>query len=450
MNKQTQAELIEVYNKPVEQQLLGAVIQDGRLFADLPDDLSKHDFSPRHAIVFECMRGVAASGKDIDVITVAEEIQKQRGENFLEYLVDLATNTHGRQVAAYGEALKSKTVDRSLSMLSGFLREIAFDPTLDMHEKLSQAASQLASIDRQESNAASDVNSVLKEAITLLDKKFHDLLPPGLKTGFIDLDAKLEGFQPGELVVLAARPSMGKSALAVNMVEHVVYSGGNALVFSLEMRNTALLNRMLSSVANINSKTIRSGKLREDEWPRLEVAARKIKDKHLNLIEKPSLHVNQVATIVRRFNRTQKLDLVVIDYLQLLSGDAQHGRVQEISQISRTLKAIAKENGVPVIAISQLSRKCEERNNKRPQLSDLRESGQIEQDADVILLLYRDEHYNEDTRNPGVAELNVAKNREGETGRVFLKTALEYSRFENLKANFQPEEEMSYGGFVYE
>jgi replicative DNA helicase len=259
--------------------------------------------------------------------------------------------------------------------------------------------------------------------------------PRGLPTGFIDFDAKTGGLRGGDLLIIAGRPSMGKSTLAINMAEHAALKEGiraSVAIFSLEMPAEQILTRMLSSVGSVNLSNIRSGKLSEDDWPRITGATKQLQDAKIFIDDTAALTPTELRARARRIKREHGLDLIVIDYLQLMSvPGTKENRATEISEISRGLKALAKEINCPVIALSQLNRGVEQRENKKPVMSDLRESGAIEQDADMILLIYRDEVYNKETPKKGVAEIDLAKHRNGETGDIRLTFRGANSRFEN-------------------
>jgi replicative DNA helicase len=259
--------------------------------------------------------------------------------------------------------------------------------------------------------------------------------PRGLPTGFIDFDAKTGGLRGGDLLIIAGRPSMGKSTLAINMAEHAALKEGvraSVAIFSLEMPAEQILTRMLSSVGSVHLGNIRSGKLSEDDWPRITGATKQLQDAKIFIDDTPALTPTELRARSRRIKREHGLDLIVVDYLQLMTvPGTKENRATEISEISRGLKALAKELNCPVIALSQLNRGVEQRENKKPVMSDLRESGAIEQDADMILLIYRDEVYNKETPKKGVADIDLAKHRNGETGEIRLTFRGQHARFEN-------------------
>jgi replicative DNA helicase len=287
--------------------------------------------------------------------------------------------------------------------------------------------------ERRKQNDAVPMSVVLKESIEGIDRRFHsDTHISGLCSGFVDLDEMTSGMHPGDLIVIAGRPSMGKTSLAMNIAEHVAIKEEKTVaVFSLEMPKVQLSDRLLSSVGKIQFSKIRSGKLDDDEWNRLTVATGKLNTDRIVIDDTSSIGVMEMRISLRRIQRKHGLGLVLIDYIQLMNGDGEN-RTQQISHISRGLKAIAKDFNVPVIALSQLSREVEKRPNRRPVMSDLRDGGSIEQDADVIAFIYRDEVYNKDTQHKGVAEILVRKQRNGPTEDVRLSFLGEYTRFENF------------------
>jgi len=261
----------------------------------------------------------------------------------------------------------------------------------------------------------------------------------GLKTGLIDFDQKTGGLQPGDLIIVAGRPSMGKTALAVNIAENVAIDHKTALMFSLEMSDEQLAIRSISSCGSLHLGTMRSGKLQDDDWPKLSAALGKIQDAKLFIDSNPMTTATQMHARARRVKRQHGLDLIVIDYLQLMAEGGDN-RNNELSTITRKLKLMAKDLNVPVICLSQLSRKVEERADKRPMLSDLRDSGAIEQDADIVVMMYREDYHNKESMNKGIAEAIIAKQRMGETGTVMLTFQGEYSRFVNFSGTYHKEE----------
>ena len=313
---------------------------------------------------------------------------------------------------------------------------------LDANDLLQLAEKRLTSIidDRPKEGGLEIVDGLLKLTLERIDKLFHtDSDITGITTGITDLDKYTSGWQSGELVVLAARPSMGKTALALNFVEAALFSQSKpVLMFSMEMSSESIIMRMLSSIGRIDQNKIRNGNLTEEDWPKLTTAVQKLKGASLYIDDTPALTPQDIRARLRRILREQNAPgLIVVDYLQLMQTvDTKEGRTQEISEISRSLKAIAKEFGCPLIALSQLNRGVEQRPDKRPRNADLRESGAIEQDADIVLFIYRDEYYNEDSPDKGIAELILGKQRNGETGTCRAAFMGKYTRFDNLAPDY--------------
>lgn len=440
------------HSEGAEQALLGALLQDSTLIQDLPPGMDEEAlYAARHRRIFRAIKYVVESGHRADPISVGERLSTvDNSDPEFDYLTDLVMNTSGSNVLAWSQIILNKKLDRDMINAGMLIQQMGYRGEESPEDKLAESARLISSLDTGDTVEASDCNSLLRSAIDLLDQKFRGTAPRGLMTGFPDIDFKTEGWMGGELWILAARPSMGKTALAMNIASNVVLDGGNVLVFSLEMPKMSLMNRLLSALGGINSRLIRSGKLKESDWPSLEVAARKLKDKNLTIIDKAGMNIKHACAVARKFNRHKKLNLIVVDYLQLFDGGKAENRTNEIAVISRSLKNLAKDTDSPVLALSQLNRRVDSASNKRPGNSDLRESGQIEQDADGIMFIYRDEVYNEQTTEKGIAEIILSKNREGEIGTVRLASQLEYSRFVNLSPSYKPPPEEKSRGFDYE
>lgn len=431
-----------------EQSVLGGLLLDATGFDAVAEVLSDGDFyKAGHRKVFRMMSRLIERDQPIDVITVAEglsgheELDEVGG---LGYLTELAANVSGSEnVVAYARIVRERATLRQLIAAATEISRASYNPAgLGSDDLLQLAEKRVLEIaeDRPKEGGFESVTTLLKETVEKIDRLFRaDSNITGLPTGLTDLDEKTSGWQPGELIILAARPSMGKTALALNFVEAAIQSTAQpALVFSMEMPANSLVMRMLSSLGRIDQGHIRNGKLTQEDWPKLEVAARKLKDKLLFIDDTPGLTPNEIRARVRRVVREHgNPSVIMVDYLQLMHvAGASEGRTQEISEISRSLKALAKEYDCPVIALSQLNRGVEQRPNKRPMNSDLRESGAIEQDADVILFIYRDEYYNEESADKGIAELIIGKQRNGEIGTCRAAFMGKYTRFENLAPEY--------------
>jgi len=431
-----------------EQAVIGGLMQDASNFDAVAEQLGENDFfRSSHRKIFACMSALIENDHPLDVITVSESLS-QRDEleaaGGLSYLTDLATNVpSSANVVAYATIVRERATLRQLISAASEISRVSYNPAgLNSDELLSIAERRVLEIseERPKEGGFEDVNALLKKTVEKIDTLFRsDSDITGLPTGIGDLDQKTSGWQNGELIILAARPSMGKTALALNFVESAVLNQEKpVLVFSLEMPADSLIMRLLSSTGKIDQGRIRNGKLTEEDWPKLEVAARKLKDRKLFIDDTAGLSPAEVRARTRRIAREHgEPALIMIDYLQLMqiAGNTD-GRTQEISEISRSLKALAKEYDCPVIALSQLNRGVEQRPNKRPMNSDLRESGAIEQDADVILFIYRDEYYNEESPDKGMAELIIGKQRNGEIGTCRAAFVGKYTRFDDLAPEY--------------
>lgn len=431
-----------------EQSVIGGLMLDSSQFDAVAEVLGQQDFyKATHRQIFAVMVALLEHEQPIDVITVAEELNRRAelpGVGGLGYLTELAGNVAGSaNLVAYARIVRERATLRQLIAAATEIAKASYNPgALGADDLLQLAEKKVLEIaeERPKEGGFSDVNALLKLAVERIDALFRsesDLT--GLATGLNELNQKTSGWQPGELIVLAARPSMGKTALALNFVEAAIMTQPKpVLVFSLEMPADALVMRMLSSIGRIDQGNIRNGKLTEEDWPKLEAAARKLKDKLLFIDDTAGLTPNDLRARIRKIVREHgNPAMIMVDYLQLMHvAGSSEGRTQEISEISRSMKALAKEYECPVICLSQLNRGVESRPNKRPMNSDLRESGAIEQDADVILFIYRDDYYNEESPDKGVAELIIGKQRNGEIGTCRAAFVGKYTRFENLAPEY--------------
>lgn len=428
--------------------MLGGLMLEASGFDAVAEVVGRGDFyKAAHRQIFGVMTQLLESDQPIDVITVAEALNRL-GElhavGGLAYLTELASSVAGSaNLAAYARIVRERSTLRQLIAAATEITKASYNPgALGADDLLQLAEKKVLEIaeERPKEGGFIGVNSLLKAAVEKIDALFRsDSDITGVSTGLTELNAKTSGWQPGELIVLAARPSMGKTALALNFVEAALMTQSRpVLVFSLEMPADALVMRMLSSIGRIDQGNIRTGRLTEEDWPKLEAAARKLKDKLLFIDDTAGLTPNEVRSRTRKVAREHgNPGLIMIDYLQLMHvAGSTEGRTQEVSEISRSMKALAKEYECPVICLSQLNRGVESRPNKRPMNSDLRESGAIEQDADVILFIYRDEYYNEESPDKGVAELILGKQRNGEIGTCRAAFVGKFTRFENLAAEY--------------
>lgn len=426
-----------------EQAVLGGVLIDNSVWEKVLERVFEDDFYRKdHRIIYHAIAALDNAGEPFDVVTVAEWLdnhQQLEDASGLSYLAALAENTAGASnITAYADIVRKRSVLRQLIRATNDISEVVFNPQgRNSGDILDFAEQTVFEIAEQESKGRRNYNPIkdlLVRALDRVDELFHRDNPiTGIATGFDDLDDRTAGLQSADLIIIAGRPSMGKTALAINIAEHAAIKDKKSVaVFSMEMPGDSLAMRMMSSLGRIDQHKVRTGKLHDDDWPRLTSAVEILKDAKLFIDDTPALTPAELRARCRRIAREQSLDLVVVDYLQLMSvPGTTENRATEISEISRSLKAMAKELNVPVIALSQLNRSVEQRPNKRPVMSDLRESGAIEQDADVIIFIYRDEVYDEDSVDKGKAEIIIAKQRNGPIGTIKLAFLGKYTRFEN-------------------
>jgi replicative DNA helicase len=433
-----------------EQSVLGGLLLDNEALDRITDLISETDFyRSEHKLIFQQMSRLLERGKPADVITVSEAIE-QAGltdeTGGLVYLGELAANTpSAANIRRYAEIVRERAVLRHLVVAGDEIATDALNPLGRDAKELLDTAEQkvfaIAEMGARSQQGFVHINPLLTQVVERI-QELHDRENPseitGVPTGFTDLDRMTSGLQPGDLIIVAGRPSMGKTAFALNIAEYVAVDVGLPVaVFSMEMGGTQLAMRMLASIGRLDSHRVRTGRLTDDEWSRLTFALGKLHEAPMHIDETGGMNPTDLRGRARRLKRqVGKLGLIVIDYIQLMGSTRQNeNRATEVSEISRSLKALARELEVPIIALSQLSRKVEERTDKRPMMSDLRESGAIEQDADVILMMYREEYYKPDTPDKGMAEVIIGKQRNGPTGTVNLTFLGEYTRFENLARN---------------
>ncbi len=426
-----------------EQSLLGGLMLDENTWNDVADRVIENDFyRAEHRLIFQAMHSLAATNTPIDVVTVAEwldnhnELDKAGG---LAYIASLAENTPtAANATAYADIVRERSVLRQLIQTGTSIAGSAFNPEgRTSKELLDEAEQQVFAIAEQQSRGRGfrPIKDLLTSALERIDELYRSNEPiTGVSTGFTDFDAMTSGLQDSDLIIIAGRPSMGKTTFAMNIAESAAIRDKLPVaVFSMEMPGEQLAMRLLSSLGRIDQHKIRTGKLTDEDWPRLTSAVQIMQEAKFYIDDTPALSPNEIRARCRRISRhEEKLGLIVIDYLQLMQvPGSNENRTTEISEISRSLKALAKELNVPVVALSQLNRSLEQRPNKRPVMSDLRESGAIEQDADVIVFIYRDEVYNEDSPDKGTAEIIIGKQRNGPIGTVRLSFLGEYTKFEN-------------------
>jgi replicative DNA helicase len=431
-----------------ESSVLGGLLIDNASWDRVGDLLSEtHFYRHEHKLIFTAISGLINGSKPADVITVYEQLQglgKAEEIGGLPYLNSLAQYVpSAANIRRYGEIVRERAILRKLVSASDEIATAAFNPQGKPVEKiLDEAEQKIFHIGEEGSRSKQGFHDMKSLVVQLMDRVQEMADNPnditGVPTGFYDFDRMTSGMQAGDLIILAARPSMGKTSLAVNIAEHVALNEGLPVaVFSMEMGASQLAVRIVGSIGRIDQTHLRTGKLTDDEWPRLTEAIEKLRNIQLHIDETPGLTVSELRANARRLARQcgGKLGLIVVDYLQLMSvsgGMSDENRATAVGEISRGLKMLAKELGCPLIALSQLSRAVEQRTDKRPMMSDLRESGAIEQDADVIMFIYRDDYYNKDSKEPGVSEVIISKQRNGPTGTVKLAFLKQLTKFENL------------------
>ncbi|QFU74655.1 replicative DNA helicase [Halioglobus maricola] len=440
---------MQPHSLEAEQSVIGGLLLSADGWDLVAEEVAASDFyKPAHRDIFREIAVLADAAEPIDVITVADKLEARgqlEGAGGLPYLAELAQNTpSASNIRAYAQVVRERASLRKLIEAAQEIADSGFNPDgRNSLELLDEAERMIMQISEQgpKSGGPQDVNPLLQKALGRIEELFNsggDIT--GLTSGFTDLDGMTSGMQPSDLVIVAGRPSMGKTSFAMNLVENALLATKKPiLVFSMEMPADQLVIRMLSSIGKINQTRIRNGKLEQEDWPKLTTAVNKLKDMPLFIDDTPALTPTEVRSRVRKVVRENngEIGMIMIDYLQLMQvAGSSEGRTAEISEISRSLKAIAKEFEVPMVALSQLNRSLEQRPNKRPVNSDLRESGAIEQDADVIMFIYRDEVYNEDSPDKGVAEIIIGKQRNGPIGTCRLAFIGEFTRFENLAHGF--------------
>jgi replicative DNA helicase len=441
-----QALKVPPHSVEAEQSLLGGLLIDNTAWDRLGGVLTDKDFyRPEHALIYKVIARLVGDNHPADVITVHDAIKTEQGGDLVsvDYLNSLAQNTpSAANIKGYGDIVRDRSILRRLIEVSDNIVNSAFVPEgRSVRTLLDEAESRILQIGEEGSRKADylEIEPLLRTVVARIDELYNrqggsDIT--GIATGFIDLDKQTSGLQKGDLVIVAGRPSMGKTAFALNIAENVALAEGlPVVVFSMEMSGEQLASRLLGSVGRVDQSRMRTGKLQDDEWPRVTDAIARLSNTQILIDETGSLSSLELRARARRIARNfgGTLGLVVIDYLQLMSGSGSENRATEISEISRSLKSLAKELQCPVVALSQLNRGLEQRPNKRPIMSDLRESGAIEQDADLIMFIYRDEVYHPDTTtDKGMAEIIIGKQRNGPIGTVRLSWQGPYTKFDNL------------------
>ena len=439
---------IPPHSQEAEQAVLGGLLLNNEAWDEVAERVGPKDFYRKeHRLIFQVVDQLVEEEKPCDLVTVSQALT-HRGElddvGGMTYLSDLARNTpSAANINAYADIVRERSILRQLIQVSHGIAEQSFNPkgtpSLEILDAAESAIFEIAE-QQKKGSGPQDIKTVLKKAVDRIDELYKNKNSlTGLTTGFEELDKMTSGLQPSDMVVVAGRPSMGKTTFAMNLCENVALKSHKpVLVFSMEMPADAIVMRMLSSLGRINQTSIRSGRLDQDDWPRITSAIQMLSEQKFFIDDTPALSPLELRTRARRVAREcgGQLGMIMIDYLQLMQVPGADSRVNEISEISRSLKGLAKELNCPVVALSQLNRSLEQRPNKRPVMSDLRESGAIEQDADVIMFLYRDEVYNQDTTEKGIGEVIIGKQRSGPIGTVRVAFRGEYLRFDDLAPEY--------------
>lgn len=427
-----------------EQSVLGGLMLDNQAWEVIADLVNEKDFYRHdHALIFRAIATLTNDDKPYDVVTISDWLE-QRNEldtiGGLAYLGILANDTPTAvNIKAYAEIVREYSVLRNLIQVGHDITNAAYNAdgrtSKELVDEAERLVFQIAEQGAGQRQGFEDIKSLLTKAVEKVEELYKSDEPlTGISTGFSKFDEMTSGMQNSDLIIVAGRPSMGKTTFAMNLAENAAVSGEKSVaVFSMEMPGEQLAMRMMSSLGRIDQHNLRTGKLADHDWPRLTSSVSMLSKARLFIDDTPALSPTELRARTRRLKREHGLDLIVIDYLQLMQiAGSSENRATEISEISRSLKALAKELSVPVIALSQLNRSVEQRPDKRPVMSDLRESGGIEQDADVILFIYRDEVYNPDSADKGTAEILIRKQRNGPIGKVRLAFLGQFTRFENL------------------
>ena len=427
-----------------EQSVIGSMLMDKEAIIAASEIVTARDFyQQQYGIMFETMVELFNEGKPVDLVTLQDRLKEKDVPpevSSLDFVRDIITTVPtSANVKSYANIVREKAVLRRLIKVNEEIANTCYAGKEPLEQIL--ASTEKSVFDLLQSRSSGEFVPIRQVALNVLEKieaasKTQGTVT-GIPTGFIDLDYKTSGMQPSDFVLIAARPSMGKTAFVLNLVDHVaVRKGLPCMIFSLEMSKEQLVNRMLAMESNVDSQKLRTGNLTDSDWDAIVEGIGVIGNSKLVIDDTPGISITELRSKCRKMKLEQGLSMIIIDYLQLMSGSggkSSESRQQEISEISRSLKALAREMNAPVVALSQLSRACETRTDHRPMLSDLRESGAIEQDADVVMFLYRDDYYNKDTDMPNIAEVIIAKQRNGPIGTVNLLWQPEFTKFVNLE-----------------
>lgn len=424
-----------------EQSVIGAMLMDKEAILVASETLHPDDFyGKQYGILFESMVELYNEGKAVDLVTLQNRLKEKDAPpeiSSMEYVRDLVTAVPtSANIKYYANIVADKALLRRLIRINEDIANACYAGKETTEFILEDTEKRIFDVvQRRNTGDFVPISEVVMNALERINLASQTKgVVTGLATGFIDLDYKMAGLQPSDLILIAARPSMGKTAFVLNIAQHVCFKlGVSAAVFSLEMSKEQLVNRLLSLESFVNSQSIRTGNMTDSDWDSLVEGAGIVGNSKLVIDDTPGISISELRSKCRKYKLEHGLQLIMIDYLQLMSGSGHiESRQQEISEISRSLKSLARELNVPIIALSQLSRAVEQRENHRPVLSDLRESGAIEQDADVVMFLYRDDYYNHDTEKKNVAEVIIAKQRNGPIGTIELSWIPDYTKFANL------------------
>lgn len=429
-----------------EQAIIGSMLTDKDAVISAVEVLKAEDFYREdNKIIYEAILNLYSRSEPIDIITVKSELEsmgKIDQVGGLEYLAELPEKVPTTANAMkYVKIVEEKSTLRQLIKTANEIIELGYSPTEDVEDIMEGAEKKIFDVMQQKNQKGYEpIKDVLVESFTKLEELYNRKQHiTGVPSGFMELDYKTAGFHGSDLILIAARPAMGKTAFALNIATNAaVRANVPVAVFSLEMSKEQLVNRVLCSEAMVDSNKVRTGKLEEDDWTKLAETIGPLSEAEIYIDDTPGISITEIRAKCRKLKLEKNIGMIVIDYLQLIQGTNKRNgsREQEISEISRSLKMLAKELNVPVIALSQLSRAVEQRPDHRPMLSDLRESGAIEQDADIVMFLYRDDYYNEDSEKKGIAEVIIAKHRGGSTGTVELLWLGSYTKFVNIEKRF--------------
>ncbi|MEN8220202.1 MAG: replicative DNA helicase [Pseudomonadota bacterium] len=432
------------FSREAEQSVLGGLMLNNEKWISIAEILTKEDFHlHQHQILFNAIRSLSEENNPCDPVTLSEWLQRHDQLDAIGgggYLGDLAGNTpSAANITAYAEIVRERSILRQLVQVGTKITESAFNTqgrkTADLLDDAERLVFEIAEKGKRSQTGFVKIDDVLNQTLARIDKlSQQEGMVTGIPTDFSDFDNLTSGLQPSDLIIVAGRPSMGKTSFAMNLAENTaIKSQKPVAVFSMEMSDEQLAMRLISSVGEVNLQSVRTGKLEDDDWDKVTVAVSRLTESPLFLDDTPALNPTELRSRARRLARENgQLGLIVIDYLQLMQvPNNKENRTNEVSEISRALKSLAKELNVPVVALSQLNRSLEQRSNKRPIMSDLRESGEIEQAADLIIFIYRDEVYNENSSEKGKAEIIIAKQRNGPIGTVLLSFRGQFTRFES-------------------